>query len=303
MLFNLFITISKKFRGTGILKVPFVRKLYFFLLFNVFRSNKLYLVQTDNFKIYVNPRSRGVAISLIINGYYEKHIIEIMREILKPGMVVLDIGANIGYHTLISSTLVGNTGKIYAFEPEPYNFELLLKNIEVNEFKNITPINKALSDNIGTTKLFLDTKSDGKHSLSEKNVNTNKFIEVEKITLDSFYKSMGENNEIDFIKIDVEGAERLVVKGGEKLLKENDIMIIMEFIPFHIRNLGASPEKLLSLLMGFGFEFYLIEQKLGSIVKRKIEEILRISKEKYNDKGDIYLFMNKTYSKFNFPTI
>jgi FkbM family methyltransferase len=260
-------------------------------------------VQTDNFKIYVNPRSIGVEISLILSGYYEKHIIEIMREILKPGMVVLDIGANIGYHTLISSKLVGNTGKIYSFEPEPHNFKLLLKNIEINEFKNIIPINKALSNNIGSTKLFLDTQSDGKHSLSEKNVNTNKFIEVEKITLDSFYENMGENRRIDFIKIDVEGAEGLVIKGGGKLLKENDIMIIMEFIPFYIRNLGASPEKLLSLLMGFGFEFYLIEQKVGTIVKSKIGEILRISREKYDDKGDIYLFMKKAYSKFNFPTI
>jgi len=226
-----------------------------------------------------------------------------MREILKPGMVVLDIGANIGYHTLISSKLVGNIGKVYSFEPEPHNFKLLLKNIEVNEFKNIIPINKALSNNIGTTKLFLDTQSDGKHSLSEKNVNTNKFIEVGKITLDNFYKSLSENRRIDFLKIDVEGAEGLVIEGGEKLLKENDIMIIMEFIPFHIRNLGSSPEKLLSLLMRFGFEFYLIEQTFGTIVKSKIEEILRISREKYNDKGDIYLFMKKTYSKFKFPTI
>ena len=86
-----------------------------------------------------------------------------MREILKPGMVVLDIGANIGYHTLISSKLVGNTGKIYSFEPEPHNFKLLLKNIEINEFKNIIPINKALSNNIGSTKLFLDTQSENIH--------------------------------------------------------------------------------------------------------------------------------------------
>jgi FkbM family methyltransferase len=84
---------------------------------------------------------------------------------------------------LIAARLVGEEGKVYAFEPEPYNFNLLLKNIEVNRYKNIVPVRKAVSDKIGINKLFLSTEDLSVHTFYNLSGNT-KSIEVETINLD-----------------------------------------------------------------------------------------------------------------------
>ena len=91
-----------------------------------------------------------------MDGVNEKYETELFKKMVQDGMVVVDIGANIGYYTLIAAKLVGNKGIVYAFEPEPSNYELLCQNIAINGYTNVVPIEKAVSKTSGKTKLYVN---------------------------------------------------------------------------------------------------------------------------------------------------
>jgi FkbM family methyltransferase len=93
-----------------------------------------------------------------------------LKKIIKKGDTVIDVGANIGYYTLLFSKLVGKEGKIYAYEPLPENFKLLKKNIFINKYKNIVLINRALSNKEKNAKLYIDQDDLGACSLHTEGV-------------------------------------------------------------------------------------------------------------------------------------
>ena len=119
-------------------------------------------VEIEGHKIYLDPFD---SLKLSINKSYEEFETKLVKDIIKEGNVVVDIGANIGYFTLIFSRLVGRKGEVFAFEPEPNNFNLLKKNIEINDYKNVNLINKAVSNKSGKIELYLDDVNTGRHSL------------------------------------------------------------------------------------------------------------------------------------------
>lgn len=100
-------------------------------------------------------------------GKYEPETIALFRSYLKEGMTVVDIGANLGYFTVIAAGLVGPSGKVFSYEPDPHNFALLEKNVSVNGFKNVTNFPVALSDRRGTRELFFGDNQTT-HSFSDK---------------------------------------------------------------------------------------------------------------------------------------
>lgn len=122
---------------------------------------------------------------LFLNRVYEKEVVRLFCEIVKPGMTVLDVGAHIGYHTLIAARLVGSQGRVYSFEPEPSNFAQLSKNVELNGLDNVTLVQKAISNKSGREKLYLDEIDSRDHFFSKKERAKN-FIQVATTTLDDF---------------------------------------------------------------------------------------------------------------------
>jgi FkbM family methyltransferase len=161
----------------------------------------------------------------------------------KEGDVVIDVGANIGKYAINSGNLVGNIGKVYAFEPSQRPFELLCKSIKENKLENtVIPIQAAVSNKEGKSKLYL---SDQKPITSLIFKLSDNFIEVETTTLDSF---IIKNNlkKIDWIKIDVEGAEYEVLSGAINTLKNYNINLIFEV-------LEVNKEKVLHFLEGLGY--------------------------------------------------
>lgn len=169
-------------------------------------------------KIYVNPKDDSLG--LLINPIFEEKETKIFNEHIKEGDIVVDIGANIGYHTLTFAKLVGKTGKVYAFEPDPINFNYLKKNIEFNGYKNVIPIQKAVSDITGKGKLYLYKRAGVEKIWDLKEKGNRPTIEIDMIKLDDFIKK------IDFVKIDVEGAEGMVLRGMPNLLRQNIKMVI-----------------------------------------------------------------------------
>ncbi|MFH1462585.1 MAG: FkbM family methyltransferase [bacterium] len=270
MIFTIFVKITRPLRGKGLGKIPAVAALYRFLYRKA--APKKMLLNINGHKMYVASQDMGVSGHLISQGIHEKYETELLKKIIKPGMTVVDIGANIGYYTLIMASLAGKKGKVYAFEPSPDNHCLLIKNIKINNYNNIIPVQKALADKIGKVKLFTSQTVFSSLSLAEENVPEKAgWVRVEATTLDKFFPK----EKIGFIKMDVEGAEGLVAEGGDRVLKNNNLKIAMEFWPRGLKNLGTDPWDFLQKLQNYGFKVKLIDEKNCRLENIRPEEIIK----------------------------
>lgn len=206
----------------------------------------------------LNKNDVGVSGALALNCF-ENTEVELFRQSIKPGMTVVDIGANIGYYTLIAGTRVGDDGHVFAFEPEEVNYNFLEKNVRNNSLEHRVNIYKiALSDRSGQQKLYLTENNKGTHSFAD-NRNTNTSITVETKTLDEIL--LPHTQQIDIIKMDIEGAEALVIDGMKELINKNPhVKIFTEFYPKAMRRLGKSPLEFLKKLHNFGFKIYDIDE-------------------------------------------
>jgi FkbM family methyltransferase len=203
----------------------------------------------EGFTIYANPRIQG---ALWLQGGWEKLTIDLLKRELKPGMVFIDIGAYIGCHTLLAAKLVGESGRVFAFEPAPDTFTLLRHNVEINEFKNVSLSNKACLDKTCRVKLFVDESHPDISSVGTL-PGVNSSILVDAVSLDEFFSNY--QGTIDFIKIDIEGAELAALDGMARILeKHRHLKMIVEFAPFLLYRCKSSPDTLLKRLISYGFE-------------------------------------------------
>ncbi|MEE9200225.1 MAG: FkbM family methyltransferase, partial [Candidatus Brocadiales bacterium] len=201
-MFSLFKKVTDSLSGKGLGKIPGVIRLHEFI-YKVVKPKGVILITCQGNKMYVDGKDEGIVPYLLMQGVYDKRLTKLFKKLIKPGMIVVDVGANIGYYTLIVAKLTGNDGRVYAFEPEPNNYRLLVKNIEMNGYTNITPIQKALSNKHGKTKLFADKVNLGQLSFSEDNTVVKAgFVDVETTTLDDFFESVVKDNKVDLVKID-----------------------------------------------------------------------------------------------------
>ena len=141
------------------------------------------------------------SLRLSLWGEYEPFETQLFTNHIENGDMVLDIGANIGYYTLLAARQVGPQGRVYAFEPDPDNFALLQKNIRQNGYKNFALENRAISNQNGKIKLFKDGKNWGGHRIYDTDRNK-EHVTVDVITLDRFFADG--TTEIDLIKMDIE---------------------------------------------------------------------------------------------------
>lgn len=167
----------------------------------------------------------------------------------KEGEIVLDIGANIGKYSIHCGKLVGKNGKVFAFEPSKRPFELLCKSIKENDLNEIvTPICCALSDKNGKSKLY---SSDEKPITSLVYKLSNNFTEVNTTSIDSFVSNK-KIPRIDWLKIDVEGAEYDVFSGAIQTLQNNNVKVIFEV-------LKVNKDKVLKLLESLEYSVLQLE--------------------------------------------
>jgi len=152
----------------------------------------------------------------------------------KQGDIVVDIGAHIGRYTIIASKQVGTNGKVVAIEAHPGNFEMLNRNIKLNQLTNVIPLNYAVYSKETKIKLYLPEEESGNTIyntiISDRARNEEKFVDVNANTLDYLLQSKGiKQEEVNWIKIDVEGAEFEVLKGATNILsKSRDIALLIE---------------------------------------------------------------------------
>jgi FkbM family methyltransferase len=261
--------------GKGLSKLPLAMRVHGFFYLHL-KPAGIVLVDAQGSKMYVDSRDVGITPYLLEWGFYEKYETDLFKRLVKKGMVVVDVGANFGYYTLLAARLVGDEGKVFAFEPDPYNYDLLCRNIEVNGYRNVVPVRKAVFSKSGKMKLFLDKSNLGAHSLSEANVDKGASITVEATSLDGYFKNT--DYKIDFIKMDVQGLEMKVLEGMENTISRSDnLEIITEFWPTGLRNSGSSPRGFLNKLVECGFVLYQIGQYVEPI---NVNYLLRMRSDK-----------------------
>jgi len=162
-------------------------------------------------------------------GNYETELQEAIREFVAPGMVAYDIGANIGYISLMLAKNVGASGKVYAFEPLPDNQQRLGKNVAMNNVTNVEIISKGVADKSGTIEFLIHASGDmGKLKGSNgRDAQYEKAIDVECVALDDFVFKQG-NLKPALVKIDIEGGERLALHGMRHVIEELKPVLIIE---------------------------------------------------------------------------
>lgn len=211
-------------------------------------------------------------------GTYEPQIKQIIKENLKVGDTFLDIGANVGYFSRLASEIVTESGNVYSFEAESFNYDALCKNT-IHQ-KNVISFHFAVSDKPKFITFFESSHSSS-HSIfkSSKNLNGSQFL-VPSMTLDYFWHTYLDQSVIHLIKIDVEGAELLVVEGMKKLLSENKVKaIIIEFHPKIIMNAGEDPQTLFSILSNYFSIFYIREKVENSVNVKTLAEFNRFTNQ------------------------
>ena len=197
---------------------------------------------------------------------YEEETTNLFQKLLKPGMVVVDVGAHVGYYSLLAARQVGPEGKVYAFEPEPTNHELLLDNIQRNGYTNIVSQRKAVSNSVGSTSLYLTNLDNGRHSAYRHGLPERGRVNAETITLDAFLDAEGWPK-VDLVKVDVEGAENDVLDGMNRLWQRSpDLKLIMEFNPTFLNHAAANPLQLLEMLSSLGFVVHRVVDSDGPVL-------------------------------------
>jgi len=260
-------SIKKMSKGRGFGKNPIVKK----ILKNIEGNLKTEFAEVQGSKMFLDP---GDSLDLSINGVYGELDTKIIREEIHEGDIVIDVGANIGYYTLIFAQLVGKSGKVIAFEPESKNFEILKKNVEINNYNNVILEPKIVSEKCGKMKLYVSDSDIVGHRIQKMGTLKN-FIEVESVTLDDYMEKLNLDKKVNFIKIDVEGAEPKVLEGSNKILEKNDqLKIFTEFNREVVKKYGIEPKEMIDLLYGNGFKIYLPNYRDNKINLTSANELL-----------------------------
>lgn len=232
------------------------------------KAGKHVLKTIHGVELLIDPSvDNGVELSLFETGTYEKGTIQLLHKFLKPGSVFLDIGANIGLMSSIASKIVGAEGKVLSVEANPKTIEILQHNLALNHAGNVSIFPFALGSEKGTATLFENWNVNrGGASLLSQDQQEGIDVPVEK--LDDIF----ENDKIDLIKIDVEGFELEVLKGGIELLKKQLPVLIIEVSEQRENEAGVSPKEIADFVRSLG-NYKLYKQKGTKERKSALVEI------------------------------
>jgi FkbM family methyltransferase len=184
--------------------------------------------------------------------------IGLIRRFIKPGMNVYDIGANIGFYSIIFSDVVGPAGHVHCFEPESVNFDRLKNNVKGRA--NITANNLAVSDNDGSITVYKSPDLNVDHRTYKPEAYTSA-VEIQAVSLDSYVSRLAPHRQkVDFIKMDIQGYEMTAMKGMEKVLDTNPAAgMLSEFWPHGLSLAGSSCMAFYETLVRKGRKVWLIE--------------------------------------------
>jgi FkbM family methyltransferase len=227
-------------------------------LFRVLCGRKGYPIRIGARKILVDPCFRRY-------GGLDDPLAEAMDRYLQPGSTFVDVGANIGLYSAYAAACVGKSGHVYAFEPDASNFQMLRRNMDYcSNAASIFLVESAVSDDVSVSELtfYVLTTSAGIHPQSSlrPSLEGMREVKVKNTTLDQFF---GDKPRFDFVKIDTEGAEMQVLKGGAEVIKRDRPVLCIEYHGGKCKDFGYSVEELEEYVKGLGYTEQRIWQGSG----------------------------------------
>jgi len=267
------------------------------------QSEDIYDVQGS--KMYLNTQEPNLVLletfqAYIQNRFHERATTELFKKTVQEGNTVIDLGANLGYFSLLAANIMGASGKIYSFEPESNNYKYLLKNIELNNY-NITATQKAVADKNGKAKFYICPYDSGHHTLNQYEgissyrsvplYSKEEFIEIDTIKLDDFL-----SERVDVIKMDVEGSEMLALMGMDKIIKRSEnLKMFIEFFPLLIKKMGNSPKEFIDRLLDYHFSIFIVPNDYGvvNVELLQVHSFEELMKSCPHEKSHLNLFLKK----------
>ncbi|NDC63233.1 MAG: FkbM family methyltransferase [Planctomycetia bacterium] len=219
----------------------------------VFDLSRKQRVDLDGFSMFVMGEDY-VGSSILTARSYEAHVANVVRMLVEPGDVFLDLGANLGFFTMLAASLVGPSGKVISVEPNPQNLQLIYEGILANGFRNVRVLPFAASDVTGILR-FVTVGSNGGVVTAHSHCQIHSIL-VQSAVLDEWLS--GEDR-LDVVKMDVEAHEPMALRGMVRLVERHRPRILTEFHPWamHVNN-AERPEAYLAQLDGLGYRLSVI---------------------------------------------
>jgi FkbM family methyltransferase len=251
--------------GTGIATVPPVRALDAIVRGWISQP----LAEVLGHKMYLDKLD---SLRLGVFGIHEPVETRWIQEHVPTGGVAIDIGANIGYHTLLLARQVGPNGHVYAFEPDPDNFALLTRNVALNGYRNVTLEQAALSDATGTLRLYRSATNLGDHRLFDSG-DGRPFVEVPALPLDEYFRAY--SGRLDYVKMDIQGGEASALAGMRGVLaRYPSVALSSEFWPAGLTRAGRVPASYIAALLTPGRRGFEIDESAVRIVETTADDLL-----------------------------
>jgi FkbM family methyltransferase len=210
----------------------------------------------DNFYMQLNP-SEHIQQQLFWYGYYERELGTLIKKILGPGDVFLDVGANIGYFSLLAA-IQQPSAKVIAFEPVSSVFDKLEENISINNAKNITAIKVAVGKKNEAREIYISGADNmGMSSFQKPENYSGRFEKVNTIAIDEWIRSSGLPG-INLIKLDIEGSEFAALEGMNETLQNFKPLVITEINPAALKAFDLAPADIFNYLKKLDYSGFLI---------------------------------------------
>ncbi len=263
--------------GMGLGKIQVLQRAYSSII-RAMKPQEI-LVPVNDYRLYINMRMGGISTELYRNHIHEPIETKLFKnavKLLKHGTNVIDVGANIGYYTVMAAKYL-NGGVVYSFEPDDGNLKLLKKNIVVNDIENVAVYPVAVSDKEQMAAYYRSGYESGAHNIvGSHNLKPEGLVQTR--MLDNLHLPW-----IGLMKIDAEGAEILVLKGARELLQRSHPVLFIECWDEGLRQSGYSARELIEEIEGLGYD------------KITVVDEIRGQYGPYSGKGVCRHFNNETY--------
>lgn len=237
-----------------------------------------------SFTIVLDPKNGFIDQEIYWKGVYEEEILDFYTKHIHNGDTFVDIGTNIGEHTLFNAKLVGEKGCVVSFEPISRLFTQVKKSVELSGLHNINVINKACGEKEGEMTIYLRDQNIGGSSLVPFLEKEGERETISIITADSILKDY---KKVDFIKIDTEGYEYEALLGLKETLKKHTPSLLIEYSPIFYKHNQTGEEhngiKILSLLQSYGYSIFDLEEN-----EKKAENLLTWGESFTKDQTNIF---------------
>ena len=241
-------------------------------------------VELPDFTMYVSPDDNYIGGSIIREHVYEPFLTRLFEQLLRPGMQVLDVGANMGYFSLLAASLVKEGGRVYSWEPSPANVKMLLASQLANGFQNIEIVQAAAGRRSGLLNYFPNFSNGMVTEIGQ--VPPEQAFAAETVMALRIDDVLSRDVKIDFVKIDVEGFEYEALNGALEMLRRCRPMIVSEFCPKSLlSSSGISGEEYLKFMVDLGYDMQVVDEK--KLIPGNMQEVLALHKKSGIDHIDI----------------